>query len=438
MDQRFVAAEAEQVVLGAMLNDEKAIAQAVETLDENCFYHTSHRLIYMAILRLYEISRPVDQSTVTEALRKDKQLEKAGGEEYLSVLASRGITEGVDHYVRIVWDNSIRRQAVELAQQILDQTDMEHIQMLVRWAEREFRRLAERTCRGQFVVLESALPEALEYIEQTQNWDTMSLGIGTELPKLDEIMSVPRSGNLTILAGPSGVGKTDLILLLAKHVALEEEIGVALFSPKATAIQIAQRLICIEANANLHQAQTGRLQEEDWEVLKRGSERLAQAPIYICDEPVTILEMQLMTRLLQSEYGVGIVVVDDLSLLKPHGRERSNPPEVSQIIIGLKELAKILNVPVLGVFEWRDKLDRRPRMSDLNESGYGIIEITASTVIFLHRPDTPLGGEEEAGKDTVELIIEKQRNDPLNLLWECRSISQVEIAKLSISAEDPP
>ena len=151
MDQRFVELEAEQAVLGAMLDDEKAIAQALEFLDENCFYHAPHRLIYMAILRLYANSKPVDQSTVTEALRRNNQLEVAGGDEYLSTLVSRGVTEDVEHYVRVVWDKALRRQVVELVQQILDQVDMDHIQMLVRWAEREFRRLAERVWREQKV-----------------------------------------------------------------------------------------------------------------------------------------------------------------------------------------------------------------------------------------------------------------------------------------------
>ena len=147
MDQKFVEIEAEQAVLGAMLDDEKAIAQALEFLDESCFYQTSHRLIYMAIIGLYANSRPVDQSTVTEALRKGNQLKEAGGEEYLSTLVSRWGTEDVEHYAQIVLDKSIRRQVVELVEQILDQVDMEHIQMLVRWAEREFGRLAERVCR---------------------------------------------------------------------------------------------------------------------------------------------------------------------------------------------------------------------------------------------------------------------------------------------------
>ena len=151
MNQRFVELEAEQAVLGAMLDDEKAIGQVLEILDGKCFFHAPHRLIYMAIIGLYADSRPVDQSTVTETLRKDNHLEEAGGEEYLSTLASRGVTEDVEHYARIVWDKSIRRQVVELVQQILDQVDMEHIQMLVRWAEREFGRLAERVCREQKV-----------------------------------------------------------------------------------------------------------------------------------------------------------------------------------------------------------------------------------------------------------------------------------------------
>jgi replicative DNA helicase len=234
---------------------------------------------------------------------------------------------------------------------------------------------------------------------------------------LDDMTSGFHPGELIIVAGRPGMGKTALALSMGRNAAVMGKTGVGMFSLEMANHQLAMRLLCAEGRVDSHLVRTGKLPKTQWKNLSIAVGNLAEAPIYLDDTPgMTVLEVRAKSRRLKAEHDVGLIIIDYLQLMSgPKGVE-SRQQEISQISRSLKALAKEIEVPVIGLSQLsravESRVDRRPQLSDLRESG--AIEQDADVVIFLYRPWVYSQEDEDRGK--AEIIVSKQRNGPTGIV----------------------
>ena len=242
-------------------------------------------------------------------------------------------------------------------------------------------------------------------------------GVASGLMDLDDITSGFQKGELIIVAGRPGMGKTALALSMARNAAVTDKTGIGMFSLEMANHQLAMRLLCAEGRVDSHLVRTGKLPKNQWKNLSLAVGQLAEAPIFLDDTAgMSVLEVRAKARRLKAEKDIGLIIVDYLQLMTgPKGVE-SRQQEISQISRSLKNLAKEIEVPILALSQLsravENRSDRRPQLSDLRESG--AIEQDADVVIFLYRPWVYTQEDEDRGK--AEIIVAKQRNGPTGKL----------------------
>ena len=424
------AIEIEQAVLGAMMLEERAVGHAIEVLDPSCFYNASHSLIFEVMLSLYERGVAVDQFTLAEELKDRDQLNDVGGAVYLAELVAKVATPAnIDVHARIVLEKALSRRLIETASDIIEQAykGSDDVLALIDHAEQRLFAIGENWIGGGIESLETIMGDALEQIKRTHSKASTVSGVNTGFTDLNDFTSGLQKGELTALAACPNVGKTALALTLARNVAVDAGVGVLIFSPKMSKMQVVQRLLSIDTKVDLHKLRTGRLHDGDWMHLTHYIDRLAQAPIFIDDTPaISVFEARAKARRLHREYGIGMVVIDYLQLINKHVGIQSREQDSSHISRRLKDLAKELDIPVLALVQLscavESRKDPRPQLSDLP----GGIKQAADVVMFIYRPDmyglTSPDGESLEG--IAEIIIDKQRNGPpgsVNLMWKAES-----------------
>lgn len=402
--------EAEKSVLGACLIDKDAVVAVAEFLRPEHFYNEGHGSIFKAILSLYEERSPVDLITISEKLKKQKDLAKVGGAAYLSELASAVPTAAnVEHYGRIIKDNFTKRQLINTSGKITElafDEGVEAAEVLDR-AEQDIFALSQAHLKQVLLPVKEALAESFDRLDELHKKAGGLRGVPTGFRDLDNLLAGLQDSNLIILAARPGLGKTALVLNMARHVAVEEKLPVGIFSVEMSKEELVDRLLVRQAEIDAWRLKTGKLEEDDFTRLSEAMGVLAEAPLYIDDTPaISVLEMRTKARRLQVEQGLKLIVVDYLQLVR--GRQRENRvQEVSEISMGLKNLARELKIPVLAVSQLSRAVEvrggQRPRLADLRESGS--IEQDADVVCFLYR-------EDEENPENITLEIAKHRNGP--------------------------
>jgi replicative DNA helicase len=418
--------EAEESVLGGILLDNYACNLAVPLLRSSDFYRESHRRIFDAILDLHEHGSPVDTVTLTEALRQRGVLQDVGGATFIAELADRVPTAAnVEYYARIVRDKAILRGLITTATEIATQAyeSRGDVERFVDEAESKIFGIAEQKVRSDFHTVRELLPLSIKEVEKLFERKEMITGIPTGFHDLDRLTAGLQNGDLIIVAGRPGMGKTALALNMATNAALQTGLGVAIFSLEMSKEQLVLRMLCSEARVNYQDVRSGHLRERDFARLATAAGGLHQASIYIDDSAaLSVLELRAKARRLRHEAaasgsgsGLGLIVVDYLQLMRGSGRTDSREQEISEISRSLKALAKDLAVPVVALSQLNRRVeekgaDRRPVMANLRESG--AIEQDADLILFVYREaayNKELAPEEERD---AELIIGKQRNGP--------------------------
>ncbi|MBX5464555.1 MAG: replicative DNA helicase [Clostridia bacterium] len=407
------AIEAEEQVLGALLLDRDALVRVAVTLAPQDFYKEAHRLIYEAMLALFDRGQPVDVITLADELGRKDQLERAGGVAYLASLASSVATAAnVDYHARIVQEKSMLRQLLAAVGEISASVfnSGEEVDTLLDQAENRIFQVSQRRQSRSYEPLRDVLVKTFEEIERLYTHRGEVIGIPSGFPDLDRLTSGWHPSELIIVAARPSQGKTALSLNMAAVAAVRHKVPVAIFSLEMSKEQLAQRLLCAEAQVPSVRLRTGTLSDEDWPKLSRALGRLSEAPIYIDDTPnISVLELRAKARRLKAERNIGMVVVDYLQLMRSHGRAESRQQEISEISRSLKSLARELSVPVVALSQLsravEQRQDRRPQLSDLRESG--AIEQDADVVTFIYQ------NPEMESSNVVELILAKQRNGPV-------------------------
>ncbi|MBS3740077.1 replicative DNA helicase [Candidatus Bipolaricaulota bacterium] len=419
--------EAEQLVLGSILMDpEDVVPKVIEKVKPGYFYWKEHRLIFRAVLELFDKGDPADVVTVTNRLKEKGQLEEIQGRGYLADLLDKVVTTAnLEHYADILRNKALMRALINGGRKISElgyKTDQELKDILDRAEEIVFEISRQETVED-FHLLSDFLREHFDELEELHHdpsQQTIS-GLSTGFPKLDEMSSGLQDGQLIVIAGRPGTGKTSLALSLVRNIALREDAGVGIFSLEMTKEQLLERLLCGEGKVNLHQLRGGFVPSSKWRDIATTAGKLQESTIVIDDLPGNgILDVKAKARRMKAEHDINFLVVDYLQLIEGEGGADRREQEIAHISRSLKGIARELRIPVVALSQLNRSVERReskrPRLSDLRESG--AIEQDSDLVAFIYRED--YYGENESQTDSTvsktELIIGKQRNGPLGTI----------------------
>ena len=405
--------EAEQAVIGSMLTDQDAVVSAIETLKPEDFYREDNKLIYSAILNIYNRAEPIDIITLKAELSSMGKLDNVGGLEYIVGLPDKvPTTANVDRYIKIVEEKSMLRNLIKTANEILsmgyDQT--EDVEDVMDLAEKKIFDVMQKKSKTGYTSIKDVLVESFTKLEELYNQKQHVTGVPTGFIDLDRMTAGLHGSEFILIAARPAMGKSAFALNIATYAATRANVPVAIFSLEMSKEQVGNRILCSEALVDSNNVRTGDLNDEELSKLAETSGELSQAPIYIDDTAgITITEMRARCRKLKLEKNIGLVVVDYLQLIQGSGKTSGREQEIAEISRSLKILAKELEIPVIALsqlsraVEARD--DHRPMLSDLRESGS--IEQDADIVMFLYRDD--YYNEDSPEKNVAEVIIAKQR-----------------------------
>jgi replicative DNA helicase len=411
--------EAEESLLGAMLLSRDAITAAVEVgVEASDFYKPAHTHLFEAVLSLYGQGEPVDPVTVAEELRRADLLDSLGGRQALMRLqASTPASANATHYAKIVNELALLRRLIGVAGDIAEMgyDDSQDVVETLDRAESLVFEVAERRVSESMVKVSDALQDTLDQLEALYDSTGDITGVPTGYTDLDHLLLGLQPSNLVVVAARPGAGKTSLALGAAANVALEARKPVLFFSMEMGTLELTKRLLAGEARVDARKLQTGNIPEADWTRLSHAVGRLAEAPLFIDDNPhCTVMEMRAKSRRTKARHGdLGLVVIDYLQLMTPMAKRAENRQvEVAEISRGLKILARELDCPVMALSQLNRQLeyrtDKRPMLADLRESGS--LEQDADVVVFIYRDDIYNPDSDQRG--TAEIIVSKHRNGP--------------------------
>lgn len=414
--------DAEQSVLGSMIIDKNAIAQAAETLKSEDFYRDAHKVIYAAIIQLFQKDTPVDMVTLIEYLRSTEKLEAAGGISYITELSnSVPSTANLNSYVKIVDEKATLRKLIKASNEIIEKSysDQGAVENVMDFAQKKVFDIAEKRSTSDYESISTVLERGFIEIERMFNDKGQLTGVPSGFTDLDAKTSGFQKGDMILVAARPSMGKTTFALNLCQHAALRANKSVVIFSLEMPKEQLAYKLLCAEANVDMQKLRTGQLDDQDWESIARASGPLAASKIYIDDSAgISVMEMRSKCRRIKMEHGVDFIMIDYLQLMSGSGESRQQ--EVSEISRNIKALAKEMQCPVIALSQLsrapEQRADHRPMLSDLRESGS--IEQDADLVMFLYRDE--YYNKETDQKNIGECIIAKHRNGEvgtIKLAW---------------------
>lgn len=412
---------AEQCVLGGMLLSKRAIAEVLEALTPEDFYKPQHETIFRAIVDLYSRNEPADPITVSNNLRELGHLDKIGGHSYISQCVSAVPTAGnAEYYAEIIRDLAVRRRIVEAGHRItaIGYDGEGEAHTTVDRAQAELAAVLIASDDTDSALLGDDLPDVVAELELLQR-EGRAIGISTGFKDLDYLTHGLHPGQMIIIAGRPGLGKSTLGVDFLRATSLRAKTPAAFFSLEMSRREVQHRIISAEAMIGLHKIRGGQMTDRDWAAFANSMQTLASAPLTIDATPNrTVTQIKSRCRQIKQKTGLGLVVVDYLQLLDTPGKKRpeNRQVEVSEMSRGIKLMAKELAVPVVVLCQLNrgpeQRQDKRPQLADLRESGS--LEQDADLVILVHRDDAYDRESPRAGE--TDLIVAKHRAGPLSTI----------------------
>lgn len=433
--------EAERDVLGAMLLDNYCIPDVAELVRADDFYSGSHRLIFQAILDIYNHANMVDLTMLADKLRKWEKIDEVGGLIGLAELESNVMGTGsAPELARIVADKSVLRKLMTAAEDILKDCAEEKrdVDEQINVAEKRIFDIGQQTSTQSFVPIKDLMGPAIEEIGQLVENKGAVPGLPTGYNDLDNYLNGLHKSDLIILAARPSIGKTAFALNIALNAVVEQNVPVGIFSLEMGAEQLNMRLLCLKARISSSKVRRGMIKDTEFSKLRQIATEMQDAPLFIDDTPgLSLMQLRSRARRLASQYqNLGLIIVDYLQLMSAdsiRGREQNRQQEVSEISRGLKALARELRVPLMALSQLSRNIEQRsgkekgarPILADLRESG--AIEQDADVVMFVHRERKEVQKSED-GKPAdrtlpieTEIIVGKHRNGPIGtaslLFW---------------------
>ena len=438
--------ESESSVLGGLLLDNNAWDRVGDLLTEGDFYRHEHRLIFMAVSKLVNDSKPADVITVFEHLQAQGKAQEVGGIVYLNQLAQYvPSATNIRRYAEIVREKAILRKLLTASDEIATQAQNPQgkpVERILDEAEQKIFAIGEEGSRMKqgFQSLDTLVVDLLDRVQEMADNPMDVTGVPTGFADLDRMTSGLQAGDLVVLAARPSMGKTSFAVNIAEHVALHEQLPVAIFSMEMGAAQLAVRIVGSIGRINQGNLRTGKLSDEEWPRLTEAIEKLRTVSLHIDETPgLTPSELRANARRLARQCGkLGLIVVDYLQLMSgsagSQGENRAT--ELGEISRGLKMLAKELQCPVIALSQLNrsveQRTDKRPMMSDLRESG--AIEQDADIIMFIYRDD--YYNKDSNEPNVAEVIIGKQRNGPTGTVKLFFQKSQTRFESLAMGSGD--
>ena len=447
--------EMEEAVLGAIMIEKEAYGTVADLLRPDSFYKTAHAKIYEAIQHLAVKELPIDMLTVTEQLKRDGTLEEVGGAVYITQLTSQvATTAHLLYHAQIINQKALARELIRMSAEITEKAydESQDVDDLMQAAEGQIFEIGQRTQKRDVQQIDPVIDEAFKRMEKARQNDNNMSGVPSGFKELDKITSGWQKSDLIIIAARPAMGKTAFVLSMAKNIAVNYRIPVALFSLEMSNVQLVNRLIMNVCEIDGSKIRSGKFSPQEWNQLESRITTLMGAPIFVDDTPsLSVFELRSKARKLVREKKVQCIIIDYLQLMNASGLNfGSREQEVSTISRNLKALAKELDIPVIALsqlnrgVEGRTGIEgKRPQLSDLRESG--AIEQDADMVCFIHRPEYYFrNGEKSEGYDPTmvgmaQIIVAKHRNgatDDVVLRFEQR-FARFLNKDQEFAAEDP-
>ena len=417
----------EKSVLGALLLEKDAYALISDILTPESFYDVRNQKVFSAIRTLNLAQSPLDLLTVAEQLRVDGNFEEVGGPAYLASLTQNIVSSShIEYHARVIAQKATARELIAYSANVQDKAfdPTQDIDELMQEAEGSLFKLSQKKLKKDYQQIDPVISEAYEMLHKAaERTDGMS-GIASGFHELDRMTSGWQNSDLVILAARPAMGKTAFALSMAKNIAVDQNIPVAMFSLEMSNVQLINRVIVNTCEIKGEKIKSGQLEAYEWAQLDNKIKDLIGKPMFVDDTPsLSVFELRTKARRLVKEHGVKLIMIDYLQLMNASGMSfGSRQEEVSTISRSLKGLAKELNIPILALSQLNrgvenrpggeNTLDsKRPQLSDLRESG--AIEQDADMVIFIHRPEYYHLYKDENGNDLkgkAVIIIAKHRN----------------------------
>lgn len=406
--------EAEQAVIGSILTNPQSVAEAAEIISASDFYYAQNREIFAAVMDLFNENSAIDFVTVSNRLSQNDKLEAVGGVIYLRNAAENvPTTHHVGYYSEIIKEKSTLRMLIKSADSISNMAyeGTDNSENILQRSEQLLYDVAAGHETNDIVPIKSVLMGSYQMLVENSQSKGGITGLNTGFDELNRRTGGFHGGELILIAGRPGMGKSSFAVNIAEHVAINDKNTVAIFNLEMPKEQIVNRILCSQAMVNSIKIRTGDMDGEDWEKIGDVVNKVASAPIYIDDTAsITVSQIRAKCRRLKQTKNLALVVIDYLQLMHSGKRTDSRQQEISEISRSLKILSKELNVPVIALSQLsrasEGRSDKRPMLSDLRESG--AIEQDADMVMFLYRDD--YYNKETEDKNLAECIIAKHRS----------------------------
>lgn len=417
------AVSVEAIVLGAIMLDKNAMSAILDVLNPDMFYLPAHGAIFSAMMRIFNKTQPIDLLTVHEELKKADELEAIGGPAYLAELTSTvGSAQNIEIHARIIAQKHILRELIRVSQNIMQDSyeDTKDVFDLLDDAEKNLFSITDNNLRRGYSSFMDLANQVRKRLEEQKNRPEGMTGVPTGFKHLDKLTSGWQKSDFIIIAARPSVGKTAFVVSMAINAA-KKGFPVAIFSLEMSTLQMAQRVISMEAQISSTRLRDGNLTDEELKNFHMILQQDADLKLFIDDTPaINIFELRAKCRRLKMQHDIQMVIIDYLQLMSAGGDSKSKgnrEVEVATISRALKGIAKELDVPVIALSQLNRSVEtrageKRPQLSDLRESGS--IEQDADIVGFIYRPDMHgLDENKDAAKVEAELMISKHRNGAL-------------------------
>lgn len=406
--------EAELCVIGCVLINAKSVAASAEIVKPDDFYFGANREIYAVVMDLFNENIPADLVTVSDRLAQQDKLDAVGGIQYLTAAAtSVATTENVVYHCKIIKEKSTLRRLIKSSEAIMSMAydGADEIERILERSEQMIFDVSATREQSDIVPVHDVMMPTFNHMVENSQRKSYLTGDSTGFEYLDKRTGGLHGGELILVAGRPGMGKSSFAVNIAEHMAINDGKTVAIFNLEMPKEQLVRRILCSQARVESSKMLRGDFTGEDWQKIGSILDKVDAAPLYIDDSAsVTVSEIRAKCRRLKQTKGLSLIVIDYLQLMQSGGRVESRQQEVADISRSLKILAKELDVPVVALSQLsravETRKDRRPMLSDIRESG--AIEQDCDIVMFLYRDDYYNPDSEE--KNVAECIIAKHRS----------------------------
>ena len=431
--------EAEQSVIGSILLSNEIFDEINMIINYRNFFDPMHQKIFSAIEKLIFSGMLANPITLKNHFENEK--DEINIPEYLvKITKFSSSSRQTIEYSKLIYDLYVKRELIKISENVIDASKLNDLdndgQKIIESFEKSLFDLAEKgSFSSSLVKFDEAMKMTIEMASNAYKNDEGIVGVPTGLTDLDDRLGGLHKSDLLIIAGRPSMGKTALATNIAYNAAKKiqddnKKSTVAFFSLEMSSEQLSTRILAEQSRIKSNDIRRGRISEDQFDKFIETSKNISELPLYIDETPaITIAALSNRARRIKRLYGLDLVVVDYIQLMRASNFKDGRVQEISEITQGLKALAKELSVPVLALsqlsraVEQRD--DKKPQLSDLRESGS--IEQDADVVMFVYResyyierkeprPATVEHAEWQAKMNEVsnlaEIIIGKQRHGP--------------------------